>query len=444
MLSLPTKSILKKRTDSEDSPSLRVRHTATATATTTTTTCLWFQATDSPRGPEGANISRVADQLLQAVKGMEPHMVASMLAELRSDPQMAHRVGLDAEITEILQLLGGPAGPEAHGPADDIDDEEKFLYGDSEEPKPPPASEPVRHQGLDLYGDVTEEALYGDCPPQKTAGASARLQATPTAGDLEEQRASRSSISPDQNITVQTNTAIPPGMEPLEEGERQALEEYEKIQDLLKTIGLDLGVTEISKMAARTKERLHGNKPPPKTPTRRRGYSSGSSNGSRGRRRRSRSSSSSSSSRSRSRSRGGSWSSEGGGRRSSAPQAHKDVKEPAAGQIGAAPPPTPDPKLLLAHPGVPIPPYPPSQVHGMMPPNFPPPGYSQYGNYLPYMHQQWPPMYPPPNMAPPPQTGTGELPPTLPYKHPYGKAPEPGAKGRCRMDVQLAPRRGGR
>ncbi|XP_034408145.1 zinc finger protein 318 isoform X2 [Cyclopterus lumpus] len=422
MLSLPTKSILKKRNDSEDSPSLRT--------------------TDSPRGPEASNISRVADQLLQAVKGMEPHMVASMLSELRSDPQMAHRVGLDAEIKEILHLLGGPAGAKAQEKADDIDDEEKFLYGDSEEPKPPPASEPIRHQGLDLYGEVTEETLYGDYPPQKQAiaqtygllpGASTHLQAPPTAGDVEVRYASRSSISPDQNITVQVlNSALPPGMEPLEEGERQALEEYEKIQDLLKTIGLDLGVTEISKMAARTKERLHGNKPPPKMHGRR--YSSGSSNGSQGRRRRSRSSSSSSS---RSRGREGSSSSDGGSRRSSAPpKSHKDIKEPVAGQSVAAPPPhkelppqTPDPNLLLAHPRVPIPPYPPSQVHGMMPPNFPPPGYSQYGNYLPYMHQQWPPMYPPPNMALPPQTGPDELPPTLPYKHPYSKAPEPGAKG---------------
>ncbi|XP_067320511.1 zinc finger protein 318-like isoform X1 [Anolis sagrei] len=35
-------------------------------------------------------------------------------------------------------------------------------------------------------------------------------------------------------------------------------QEYEKIQDLLKTIGLDIGLTEIGKLAARTQERLHG------------------------------------------------------------------------------------------------------------------------------------------------------------------------------------------
>lgn len=392
----------------------------------------------------------MADQLLQAVKGMEPHMVASMLSELRSDPQMAHRAGLDAEIKEILHLLGGPAGAK---PQDDIDDEERFLYGDSEEPKPPPASEPLRHHGLDLYGDMTEEALYGDYPPQNAVyaqayglppGASPHLQVHPSLGEADVRYASRPSISPDQNITVQVPN-FPTGAEPLEAGERQAMEEYEKIQDLLKTIGLDLGMSEISKMAARTKERLQGNKPPPKTPTRRRRYSSGSSDGGRGRRRRSHSSTSSSSSRSRSRGRGdergGSWSSDDDRRKSSAPpKSHKDIKEQNVEQSAATAPPTqtPDPSVLPPHPGV-IPAYPPSQVHAMMPPNFPPPGYGQYGNYLTYMHQQWPPMYPPPpNMALPPHTGPDDFPPTLPYKQAYSTpGPEPGAgpgaKGRSSL-----------
>ncbi|XP_060896479.1 zinc finger protein 318 [Labrus mixtus] len=447
MLGQPTKSILKKRNDSEDSPSLR--------------------SLDSPRG-ESSSLSRVAEQLLQAVKGMEPHMVATMLSELRSDPHMAHRAGLDAEIKEILNLLGGQAeggnAPEKN--EDDIDDEEKFLYGDAEEQKPPPSSEPLRHHGLDLYGDVTEDALYGDYPPQMAVssqmyglpqGASPHLSVPPTMGEADMRYASRPTISPEQNIKIQvSNPAYPPGTEPLEEGERQAVEEYEKIQDLLKTIGLDLGVTEISKMAARTKERLHGNKPPPKTPTRRR-YSSDSSDDSRqsrGRRRRSHSgSSSSSSSRSHSRGRGASWSSNNSNRKSSAPpKSHKDkdrdVKEMKAGRSEAAlpqPPPklppqqltqTTDPNTVPSHPGVPIPTYPPSQVHSMIPPNYPPPGYGQYGNYHPYMHQQWPPMYPPP-MTVPPQTGPEEFPPTLPYNQQYNKpTPEPGAKGLGKSSVQ--------
>lgn len=399
-----------------------------------------FQGSDSRSGLDSSNMSRMADQLLQAVKGMDSHTVASMLSELQSDPHMAHRSGLNAEIKEILNLLGGSV----QGPVDqqkavnEIDDEEKFLYGDSEDPKPAP--EPVSHYGLNLYGDITEETLYGDYPPQKPpvgqmyscpAGAATYLQGPSTVGEGDPRYVSQPNMNPTQNITVQvSNPAYPPGTEPLDESERQALEEYEKIQDLLKTIGLDLGVTEITKMAARTKERLHGNKPPPKTPTHRRRYSSGSSDGSR--RRRSHSSSSSSSSRSRSRGRRASWSNgeEGGCGNASAPSRSlkgRDVKDTKAERGDAALlSQMPEPAVLPVHPSVlPVPAYPPPQIHGMIPPNFPPPGFNQYGNFLPYMHQQWPPMYPPPNLNLPPPTN--DYPSTLPYQ----PAPESGFKGQC-------------
>lgn len=402
--------------------------------------CAVFQSLDSPRGVEGSSISHVADQLLQAVRGMEPHMVAAVLTELQSDPQMAHRPGLSNEIKEILNLLGGAGARASIKTVDEIDEEERYLYGDSEEPKPTPMSESVRHHGLDLYTDVTEDTLYGDYPAPNSVmsqtcgpprGAAAHPQAPPTIGEVDMRYTSRPTITADQNITVQvSNQAYPPGTEPLEESERQALEEYEKIQDLLKTIGLDLGVVEISKMAARTKERLHGNKPPPKTPTRRRRCSSGSSEGS-ARSLRRRSHSSSSSSRSRSRGRGGSWSSDDGRRKSPPPRPHRDVKE-AEQTKAVLPPQTPAPSTLAPPQGVPIPTYPPSQVPGMMPPNFPPPGYNQYGNFLSFMHQQWPPMYPPPSMTLPPQTSSEEFPPALPYKQPYSNVVlEPGVKGQC-------------
>ncbi|XP_018120378.1 zinc finger protein 318 isoform X2 [Xenopus laevis] len=42
-------------------------------------------------------------------------------------------------------------------------------------------------------------------------------------------------------------------------------QEFEKIHDLLKTIGLDIGVAEIGKLAVRTQERLHGKKPAPQS-----------------------------------------------------------------------------------------------------------------------------------------------------------------------------------
>ncbi|XP_068088688.1 zinc finger protein 318 [Hyperolius riggenbachi] len=43
-------------------------------------------------------------------------------------------------------------------------------------------------------------------------------------------------------------------------------QEFFKIHDLLKTIGLDIGVAEIGKLAVRTQERLHGKKAAPKVP----------------------------------------------------------------------------------------------------------------------------------------------------------------------------------
>ncbi|KAM9847971.1 zinc finger protein 318 [Aulostomus maculatus] len=412
LLSLPTKSILKRRNDSDDSPSLR--------------------SIDSPRAADGSNISHVADQLLLAVKGMEPHMVASILSELRSDPQMVQRASLNTEINEILNMLGPMAASgvaKAHEKVmDDIDDEERFLYGDPDEPKPQTLSEPVAHHGLDMYGDVTEEVLYGDYPPQAYSfppTAEHHLQAPPTTNEVDTRYASPPAVRPDQNISAHVPNTFPPGTEPLEEGERQALEEYEKIQDLLKTIGLDLGVAEIGKMAARTKERLHGSKPPPKTPTRHRRYSSDSSNGRRGHRRRGRSSSSSSSSSSRSGSheRMASWSSEDSHRKSEAAKSHTDTAQPnrAPPTLKEPLPQTPAPNSIPPHAGVPIPTYPPPQVHNMMAPSYPPPGYSQYGNYLPYMQQQWPPMYPPPSMTLPPPTGTGKFPPILPYKQPFNQ-----------------------
>ncbi|XP_071995932.1 zinc finger protein 318 isoform X2 [Engystomops pustulosus] len=81
----------------------------------------------------------------------------------------------------------------------EIEDEERFLYGDEEDKKP---------------------------ELQKTPTTQAAL-APPATG------------SPDK-------------------------QEFEKIHDLLKTIGLDIGVAEIGKLAVRTQERLHGKKATPK------------------------------------------------------------------------------------------------------------------------------------------------------------------------------------
>lgn len=374
----------------------------------------------------------MAQQLLAAFKGLEPHKVALMLSELQSDPQMAGRAGLDADIQEVLQLLGRPseAPGKSAAASEDILDEEEFLYGDSERPGSPMPAEPVRHHSLDQCAEVTEETLYGggEYHPQKY-GPPSQPQAPPTPAETEARVVSRHAP------VAQPKSANLPGMEPLEEGERQALEEYEKIQDLLKTIGLDLGVAEIGKMAARTKERLQGHKsaPPPKTPTRCRRDSSDSSSHSghsRGRKRRSRSrrSSSSRSSSSSGSSRGRSWSGDDGGEEESAPPTSLQEREMKVERSDASQPHQP-------HPGEPIPTFPPPpQVPAMMAPNYPPPpltSYGQYANYLPYMHQQWPAMFPPPNMGLPHRD---HYPPLLPYSQ---AAPESGVKGQWQSECGL-------
>ncbi|XP_069744043.1 zinc finger protein 318-like isoform X1 [Narcine bancroftii] len=88
----------------------------------------------------------------------------------------------------------------------DIEEEERFLYGEDEEEK-------------------TESSKF-------RSPSSRNLPVRQTS--LPERLSSVTNMKPDK--------------------------EYEKIHDLLKTIWLDIGVSEISKLAARTQERLHGKK----------------------------------------------------------------------------------------------------------------------------------------------------------------------------------------
>uniref|UniRef100_A0A4W3KAN8 U1-type domain-containing protein n=1 Tax=Callorhinchus milii TaxID=7868 RepID=A0A4W3KAN8_CALMI len=106
----------------------------------------------------------------------------------------------------------------------DIEDEEKFLYGEDEDEK----TEPVKYKKAEAPEFKPVPANRNVLPIRQSslpAGAS-----------------TAASVKPD--------------------------EEYEKIHDLLKTIGLDIGVSEISKLAARTQERLHGKKPSTRSPDR--------------------------------------------------------------------------------------------------------------------------------------------------------------------------------
>ncbi|XP_048452693.1 zinc finger protein 318 isoform X2 [Rhincodon typus] len=96
----------------------------------------------------------------------------------------------------------------------DIEDEERFLYGEDEEEK--------------AEGGKHRDALAN------------------------------------RNLLPVRQTSLPEGASNLASAKPE--KEYEKIHDLLKTIGLDIGVTEISKLAARTEERLHGKKPVTRSP----------------------------------------------------------------------------------------------------------------------------------------------------------------------------------
>ncbi|XP_041722239.2 zinc finger protein 318 [Coregonus clupeaformis] len=445
ILNIPTKSILKRRMDSEtDSPS-------------------YVQNSNSPRvDPAG---EAEAERLLSAMKGMDPIMLATMLGELRDDPHMAQGRLDPSGIAGILDLLGGAPAPqeEKKKRVPDIDDEEKFLYGDEDDVDRgrAPAEAPRQHSLSELYGDImSEPARYGASPhleghPGIVDPRSSRQQQV----DMRYRHQSRSSATPDHNIKVEEPNDYPPGTGPLEGKEKQDVEEYEKIQDLLKTIGLDLGVTEISKMAARTQERLHGKRPPPKKNSRRLGKrrgcrdSSGSSDGSRGRRRSHSGSSSSSRSHSHSPSRSSSRDDSRSRKKSPPSDRHSThgkirgarevrTEDSSWGQKASqAPETTPVPP---AHPSLSMPAYAQAQAHGLVPPNYPPPGYGQYGNW-PYMPQQWP-MYPPPSMGMPPQSPIEDFPNVPPFDRPYLKViqPELHQGGDRKASSNMAPQDNGK
>ncbi|KAG5266271.1 hypothetical protein AALO_G00229110 [Alosa alosa] len=104
------------------------------------------------------------------------------------------------------------------------------------------------------------------------------------------------------------------------------------------------------------------------------------------------------------------------------PAPAKSATSSQAPETQAPPPPPPQaiPRLGV-HQAHPVPVYPPAQAHAMPHPNYPPPGYDQYGNYVPYMGQGWP-MYPPPPLGP------GMMPPQgashVEYSSPYLKVIE--------------------
>ncbi|XP_041105935.1 zinc finger protein 318-like [Polyodon spathula] len=204
---------------------------------------------------------------------------------------------------------------------------------------------------------------------------------------------------------------------PVKGEETQDSKEYEKIQTLLKTIGLDMGVAEISKLAARTQERLHGKKPPAGTSR----YSDGEGGRrvSAGRNCENQNSHTKSpeSNYNQSISPAPTRRASHGENPSSSFTSEYSVKQgekkgweiPVLGEnVKPAPVSSASVLPMTAQPIVsltPSPTYcmPPYSQYQPTPatPNFPPSGYDQYGNYMPYMSTGWP-AYPPPSQEPQP------------------------------------------
>uniref|UniRef100_A0A8D0H7X5 Zinc finger protein 318 n=1 Tax=Sphenodon punctatus TaxID=8508 RepID=A0A8D0H7X5_SPHPU len=259
----------------------------------------------------------------------------------------------------------------------DIDDEEKFLYGDE------------------------EKFLYGDEDDSKINSPS-----------VQKPRMSCGSETASQKVSPPPSPAPAIKLDALKE----SLPEYEKIHDLLKTIGLDIGVAEIGKLAVRTQERLHGKKVASRSPEH---HSSDSRKRESWEMRRSRSDT---------------RSPESSQQRSVSPpssfQPSKDTssalkpeysKSKSVGQETSASTPeqsAPPASLVPSAPPAPasLPPTPtsvsqysipnyPQFTAAQMPQNYPPPtmappGYDAYGHYMAYAASGWP-MYPPPQQPNP-------------------------------------------
>ncbi|XP_042302986.1 LOW QUALITY PROTEIN: zinc finger protein 318-like [Sceloporus undulatus] len=178
--------------------------------------------------------------------------------------------------------------------------------------------------------------------------------------------------------------------------------QYEKIHDLLKTIGLDIGVSEIGKLAARTQERLHGKKTS-QSPDR---HSVGSHKPEFLERRRSRSNTHSpESNRKRSLSPSGSFlsskdmssvsaSDHNNNKGQDNPAGTLERSVPPISIIPSAPPSLPNlsPPTSVSQYGVShFPSFSATQVPQNYPsPTIPPPGYDAYGRYMAYATSGWP------------------------------------------------------
>ncbi|KAG8123448.1 hypothetical protein E2320_019199 [Naja naja] len=128
---------------------------------------------------------------------------------------------------------------------DNIEDEEKFLYGDDDGD----SNNCLYSQKImmsEKKEPVSERVNY--LPPAKPEN----LEPFVKPKNLEQ-------FIKSENLE---QSAKPENLEQSVKPEylERSRVEYDKIRDLLKTIGLDIGMAEIDKLAARTEERLHGKK----------------------------------------------------------------------------------------------------------------------------------------------------------------------------------------
>ncbi|XP_061480754.1 zinc finger protein 318-like isoform X2 [Rhineura floridana] len=247
---------------------------------------------------------------------------------------------------------------------DDIEDEEKFLYGDDED-------DSVFIQRITVSG--------GKQPIRK-----------------------KESSPPPASPSVKPDTS------------EESRPEFEKIHDLLKTIGLDIGVAEIGKLAARTQERLHGKKPS-RSPDR---HLVASHKLESRERHRSRSDTHSPESR-QNRSLSPSGSFPPSKEMSSVSNSEHPKSNPVGQDCSAPPPEQPAPTISLIPSAPPCLPhlFPPPTVsqysvphflpfsatqppQNYQPPTMPPPGYYAYGHYMSYAASGWP-IYAPPQQTDP-------------------------------------------
>ncbi|KAK5882973.1 hypothetical protein CesoFtcFv8_021504 [Champsocephalus esox] len=187
---------------------------------------------------------------------MEPHFGGlPVLTEqsLQSDPQMAQRIDAMQRIRDPPHAGGGRTGGQDR--SEDIDDEEKFLYGDAEDPKTPSLSGPYPRvwtvRRCDGGRSVRRLPAIARTPPTLRRSASPRgLTFTRAMGQVDERAPTGISDSPDQNLTGE-----PRGQESV------SADEYREDPGLLKDHRNAWRVTEISNEGCQDKERLHGNTP---------------------------------------------------------------------------------------------------------------------------------------------------------------------------------------